>query len=280
MRHSLDPRHILRQHGIRPKKHLGQNFLVDRHALERIIAAADLQEGEAVLEIGPGVGTLTGRLLEHGARVVAVELDPQMVDILRTVIGDQPGFHLVAGDILAFSPESVFSAPYKVIANVPYYITSAIIRHLFEAAVRPSVMILTVQREVAQRVVSRERMSLLAVSVQFYGRPEIVGRIPPGAFYPPPKVDSAILKIVVHPNPPVTVDDVAGFFRVVKAGFSAPRKQLRNSLANGLGQDAKLLDNVLKKAGVDPTRRAETLALEEWAEVQRQLGLQPAGGEQ
>jgi len=262
-----DPRRLLRRYGLRPKKGLGQNFMVDPAAIERVAQAAELTAQDLVLEIGPGLGTLTRRLLELVGRVVAVEIDPQMVRIVGEQLGANPRLRLVAGDILKVDPATLFDAPYKVVANVPYYITSAILRHLLEATVRPTLLVLTMQKEVARRIVSTGRRSLLAVSVQFYGRPRIAGYLPAGAFYPPPKVESAILCVDVAPQPAVDVPNVEAFFRIVKAGFSAPRKQLRNALANGLHRKAEEMDALLARAGVEASRRAETLSLEEWAAV-------------
>ena len=266
-----DPRQLLKQFGLHPRKGLGQNFMVGRHAIEQVIAAADLTGEDSVLEIGPGLGTLTGRLLECAGQVVAVELDQQLVQVLGELLGDQPRLRIVAGDILETNPATLFDTPYKVVANIPYYITSAVLRHLLEAPVRPTVIVLTMQREVAKRIVERERLSLLAVSVQFYGAPRIVARIPPGAFHPPPKVDSAVLRIDVFPEPAVAVKDTDAFFRVVKAGFSAPRKQLRNALSNGLRLPAANMERALRNAGVDPRRRAETVSISEWRDIQEAL---------
>jgi len=266
-----DPRQLLHRFGLRPNKRLGQNFMVDRRAVERIAAAAELQPDDHVLEIGPGVGTLTGRLLELAGDVVAVELDSRMVAALRELYGARPNLRLIAGDILKVDPATLFAGPYKVVANVPYYITSAILRHLLEAAIRPTLIVLTVQKEVAQRIVSTDRLSLLAISIQFYGRPTIAGYLPAGAFYPPPKVESAIIRIEVYPRPAVAVEDAEEFFRVVKAGFSAPRKQLRNALANGLHLAPAQIEAALRRAEIAPTRRAETLALAEWAALHKAL---------
>jgi 16S rRNA (adenine1518-N6/adenine1519-N6)-dimethyltransferase len=267
-----DPRQLLKQFDLRPRKGLGQNFMVGRHAIEQVLAAADLHSDDSVLEIGPGLGTLTSRLLERAGQVVAVELDSELVRVLKELLGNHPRLRIIAGDILETDPASLFDTPYKVVANIPYYITSAVLRHLLEAAVRPSVIVLTMQREVAQRIVDRERLSLLAVSVQFYGAPRIVARIPSGAFHPPPKVDSAVLRVDVHPTPAVAVHDTGAFFRVVKAGFSAPRKQLRNALANGLRLPAGDIEAALQRAGIDPRRRAETISIPEWRDIQEALG--------
>ena len=275
MESDADPRQLLRRFGLRPKKSLGQNFMVGRRAIEQVLEAAELTPADVVLEIGAGLGTLTARLAERASQVVAVELDARMVEVLEQTLGEHPNLQLVAGDILEIDPASLFASPYKVVANIPYYITSAILRHLLEAAVRPTVIVLTTQKEVAQRIVARERLSLLAVSVQCYGRPRVVAHVPRGAFYPPPKVDSAVLRIDVYPAPAVPPADLDAFFRVVKAGFSAPRKQLRNALAHDLGRPAGEIAARLEAAGIDPRRRAETLSLEEWARLSRTLSASP-----
>jgi 16S rRNA (adenine1518-N6/adenine1519-N6)-dimethyltransferase len=275
----IDPREVLRRHGLQPRKGLGQNFLVDRRALERIVAAADLAPHDTVLEVGPGVGQLTRLLSEAAGRVVAVELDRQMVAVLRQELADRPNVQIVEADILEVDPGALAAGrPYKVVANLPYYITSAALRHLLEAQPPPSLLVVTVQQEVAERITAAPgEMSLLAVSVQFYGRPRRVARIPAGAFYPPPKVDSAALRIDVYPpeERPVQVDDVEGFFRVVRAGFGQRRKQLRNSLTAGLRLDSEQVEAALERAGIDSRRRAETLSLAEWAALARELGEQP-----
>ncbi len=269
----VDPREVLRRHGLRPSKALGQSFLVDRAALQRIVDAAELSRSDTVLEVGPGVGQLTRLLAEAAGRVVAVELDPRMVAVLREELRDLPNVEIVEGDILALDPgRPVGGGPYKVVANLPYYITSAAVRHLLEAHPRPTLLVLTVQREVADRMTAGPGdMSLLAVSVQFYGRPRRIARIPAGAFYPAPKVDSAIVRIDVYPEPPVQVEDVPWFFEVVRAGFGQRRKQLRNSLAAGLHLPTDRVEEALRAAGIAPARRAETLSLDEWAALSREL---------
>jgi 16S rRNA (adenine1518-N6/adenine1519-N6)-dimethyltransferase len=285
---------LLRRHGLHLKKRLGQNFLADPVHLDRIVAAAQLGPDDVVLEIGPGVGTLTARLASRARQVVAVELDADLLPALRETLAPFSNVVVVQGDILqldvaqlvsatppAFdgldsldSSDSSLLAPHsssKVVANLPYYITSAAIRHLLTAAVGPELIVLTVQREVAQRIVARPpEMSLLAVSVQFYAQPEIVARIPAGAFYPPPKVDSAILRLRPWPQPPVEAPSEEAFFDVVRAGFGQRRKQLRNSLKSGLNLPAERIEAMLQAAEVAPERRAETLTLAEWARVAAQ----------
>lgn len=286
---------LLRRHGLHLKKRLGQNFLADPVHLDRIVAAAELGPGDVVLEIGPGVGTLTARLANQARQVIAVELDADLLPALRETLAPFSNVFVVQGDILQVdvaqlvsagmsdsdgldssdTSDSPFITPqpsFKVVANLPYYITSAAIRHLLTAAVRPELIVLTVQREVAQRIVARPpEMSLLAVSVQFYAQPEIVARIPAGAFYPPPKVDSAILRLRPWPQPPVDVPSEEIFFDVVRAGFGQRRKQLRNSLKSGLNLPVERVETMLQAAGVAPERRAETLTLAEWAKVTAQV---------
>jgi 16S rRNA (adenine1518-N6/adenine1519-N6)-dimethyltransferase len=269
---------LLRAHGLHPRKHLGQNFLSDRAALERIVAAAELSTDDAVVEVGAGLGTLTRLLAAQAGQVVAIELDGRLLAVLREQVADLVNVQLVHGDILQIADLGFPHLGYKVVANLPYYITSAVLRHFLEKEPRPSVMVVTVQREVAQRIVAGPgEMSLLAVSVQFYGQPRIVARIPAGAFYPPPKVDSAVVRIDVGEKPDVALaegmDDTA-FFRVVRAGFGQKRKTLRNSLSAGLALPPARVEEALTEARVDPRRRAETLSLPEWAEVTRAIARQ------
>ncbi len=267
-----DVRQILRRYGLEPRHELGQHFLVDAGALARIVAAAELTADDAVLEIGAGVGNLTRWLAASAGRVVAVEIDRRFLPVLEAELADCSNVRLVAGDILSLDPSDLMGGPYKVVANLPYAITSAVLRHLLEARLPPERMVVTVQREVAERIVARGgRMSLLAVSVQFYGRPQLLFRLRPGAFSPPPEVESAVVRIDRHSRPPVEVADVDGFFQVVRAGFSQPRKQLVNSLAHGLGISSGEAADALRRAGIDPRIRAERLGLEDWARLTREL---------
>ena len=269
----------LRDAGLHPRKGLGQNFLVDESALQRIIAAANLNKEDFVLEIGAGPGTLTRLLGEQTLRVLAVEIDSNMVNILHTVLAEMRNVDIIQGDILSCSVEKLLDdaglpadQPYKVVANLPYYITSAILRHLLEADRKPSCLVVTVQEEVAKRIIAKPgKMSLLAVSVQLYGVPEIVTRIPAGAFYPVPKVDSAVLRINLSDEPTVDVEDVSRFFTVVRAGFSSRRKQLHNVLSRRLALPGEKVKVALSQCGIEPTRRAQTLTLDEWARLCREL---------
>ncbi len=262
-------RELLRRYDLQPARGLGQHFLLDEGTLTRIASAAQLTPDEAVLEIGAGLGNLTRILAARAGRVVAVEVDRRLLPILEQELAACPTVRLVEGDILALDPAELMGGqPYKVVANLPYGITSAVLRHLLEARVPPQRMVVTVQEEVAERIVARDgRMSLLAVSVHFYGRPQLLFRLPPGSFYPPPEVTSAVLCVDRHAQPPVAVRDVEAYFRLVRAGFSQPRKQLRNSLAAGLGLAPARVAAALQEAGLDPRQRAERLSLEDWARL-------------
>ncbi len=272
---------MLREAGLRPRKGLGQNFLVDPTVPPRIAAAADLAPGDTVIEVGPGLGVLSAVLAAQldpaaGGRLIAVELDDSLAPVLLERMATFPAFSLVQGDILERDPADLVRLPdgtlppYKVVANLPYYITSAVLRHFLEADPPPVVLVVMVQREVAERIAARPPdMSLLAVSVQFYGVPRLLFRVPPGAFHPVPKVESAVLRVDVYPpdGRPVAVADVEHFFAVARAGFGQRRKQLGNSLATGLGQDKAPIAAALAQAGIDSTRRAETLTLAEWGRL-------------
>jgi 16S rRNA (adenine1518-N6/adenine1519-N6)-dimethyltransferase len=273
-----NPRNALDQHQIMPKKSLGQNFLHDPNALDKIVASAELAPTDTVLEVGPGTGALTERLAEAAARVVAVEVDTRMSPILARFDAD-PRVHIVYGDFLDQAIAGLIAPAerYVVVANVPYYITSAILRHVLESTPRPSRIVMTVQLEVAERVVARPGdMSLLAVSAQYYGVPRIAARLNKAVFYPRPDVDSAVLRIDLGERPRVDAPSDALFFRVARAGFGQKRKQLRNSLAEGLSISAEKAAALLERAAIDPRRRAETLTLAEWAALSRAYAAETA----
>ncbi|MFN2115986.1 MAG: 16S rRNA (adenine(1518)-N(6)/adenine(1519)-N(6))-dimethyltransferase RsmA [Anaerolineae bacterium] len=271
------PSELLKRFGVRPRKGLGQHFLVSRSHLARIVGAAELGPSNVVLEVGPGLGVLTDALARRAGRVVAVEIDPGMRRILGETLRQHKNVEVVAADVLKVDPAALIGAPpaperiepgYKVVANLPYNITSAAIRHLLEAPVKPERSVLMLQREVADRILATPGdMSILAVAVQFYATPSLVTTVPAGAFHPRPKVDSAVLSLDTHSALPVDVRDTKLFFRLVRAGFGQKRKQLRNSLAAGLGLDTAAAAALLESAGIDPRRRAQTLSLEEWSRL-------------
>lgn len=260
---------LLHHYDLAPKKGLGQNFLVDPIALQRIADAAQITPDSTVLEIGPGLGSLTRHLANQAQKVVAVELDTRFLPVLGEVLAPWQNVQIVQGDILDLQPDTLMQeSGYLVVANIPYYITSAVIRHLLEASHKPQRIVLTIQEEVAHRVCADAgQYSLLALSVQVYGAPRLAVRIPAGAFYPPPKVNSAALRIDLYDEPRIPAPLLDTFFSLAKAGFSQKRKTLRNSLSGGMGWNAARAEEVLTQAGIDPQRRAQTLTLEEWGRL-------------
>ena len=260
---------LMQKYQLKPKKSLGQNFLVDPQALERIIDVADLDPETSVLEIGAGVGHLTRYLAARAGQVTTVELDPRLIPPLQEVLEPYDNVRIVQGDILELKPGDLMPDDrYLVVANIPYYITSKIIRDMLESRHKPIRMVLTVQYEVAQRICAvAGEMSVLALSVQIYGEPYITSRIPASAFHPPPRVDSASIRVDLYPRPPLDTQGRELFFRLIKAGFQHKRKTLRNSMAAGLGEKKADVEEMLQQAGIDPQRRAETLSLPEWIEL-------------
>jgi 16S rRNA (adenine1518-N6/adenine1519-N6)-dimethyltransferase len=265
----LDTPAILKQFGLRPIKRLGQNFLQDDRAIQEIIRAALILPTDDILEIGPGLGNLTRYLALAAHLVTAVELDKNLFPILESIVSPYKNVRLVQGDILKLDPMELIDKPeYLVVANIPYYITSAVLRHLLESDPHPRRLVLTIQEEVARRICANPgKMSLLSLSVQVYGVPEIVAYIPADAFFPAPKVDSAVLRVEIFPEPLIPVALVDEFFTLMKAGFSQKRKTLRNSLSGGLGMAPSEVEKILAVAGIDPMRRAETLSIEEWEKL-------------
>lgn len=271
----MHPKLILDQYGLTPRQSLGQNFLHDEGLLARIAAAAELAPEDEVLEVGPGLGALTRQLCRLARRVVAVELDGRLLPALEDQLAGCANVELVHADVLSLDPADWFAKPYAVVANVPYYITGAILRHLLESRPRPRRLVLTVQREVADRLTARPpEMSLLAVSVQYYGRVKLVSAIKAGAFWPRPEVDSAVVRVDVEERflgagageHGKKGEEEAAFFRVVRAGFSEKRKQLKNNLRR-LGLSDEAIAAALGSAGIDGRRRAETLRVDEWGRL-------------
>lgn len=266
-----NPKFLMDEHEVQPKKSLGQNFLQDPNTLEKIAAAAELMPDDTVLEIGTGTGALTEVLARQARHVFTIEIDERLKPILEETLSPYKNIYQVYDDILSVDViKLVGPQDFVVVANVPYYITSKILRHLLDAHRRPRRIVLTVQMELAERIIAEPPdMSLLAVSVQFYGKPQIVTRIKPTVFWPRPDVDSAVLLIDTFDEPEVDVPNHDLFFRIVKAGFSQKRKQLKNSLSGGLAIKSQVAGELLEQAGIDVKRRAETLTLSEWAALSR-----------
>jgi 16S rRNA (adenine1518-N6/adenine1519-N6)-dimethyltransferase len=283
-------RAALQRLNIQPTRGMGQNFLVNAHALQNIVDAAELAPDDVVLEVGPGLGVLTWELLQHTAHVVAVELDKRLAARLREEFdasaGQRATLHVLQDDILLLPPLRILTQagivqdemphhapPYKVVANLPYAITSPVLRHFLEHPPAPQMMVVLVQWEVAQRITAPAgKLSMLAHAINMYAEPEIVGQVQASHFMPRPAVDSAILRLWKRPSPAVAVDDIDAFFRVIKAGFLQPRKKLSNALPGGLAAlgyhvSREAAVQAMEEARVSPHRRAETLTLAEWAAV-------------
>jgi 16S rRNA (adenine1518-N6/adenine1519-N6)-dimethyltransferase len=273
----IDSAALLGRYGFRPRKRLGQNFLQNPGALERIAAAARINRNDTVLEIGCGFGSLTRHLAEAAEQVVAIELDVKLAGIARELLKSCANVRLICADILELAPRDLaLPEAYIVAANIPYYVTSPILRHLLESDPAPRRIVLTVQKEVAARICARPPdMSLLGLSVQVYGSAEIVAEISADAFYPKPKVDSAVVRIESYRDPVIPAVLLPVFFRLAKSGFLHRRKTLRNTLAAGLGIPSSEVTELLNRAQIDPQRRAETLTLDEWAVLTSKEALRP-----
>lgn len=273
----MNPREIMDAYNLNPKKSLGQNFMHDPNTIEKIITTAELMPDDIVVEIGPGTGELTARLAHYVRHVMAIEVDERLEPLLENRFAETPNVYFVFQDVLKTDILAlVGNKDFVVVANVPYYITTAIIQHLLEQARRPKRIVMTMQYEVAERICAKPGdMTILSNSVQFYGKAQIVSKLNPAVFWPRPNIDSAILRIDTYEQPIVPVPDEKLFFRIVKAGFSQKRKQLRNSLSGGLQVKSKVAQAYLDSAGIDSQRRAETLTLEEWARLTHAIaGLQ------
>lgn len=262
--------YVCKRFGIHMSKKLGQNFLIRRSVVDEIVAAAELTAGEPVLEIGPGIGTLTQGLAQSGAAVTAVELDRRLLEVLDTTLAQYNNVRVIHGDVLKVNiPEIMNHKPFKVVANLPYYITTPIIMSLLEMKLPIERLVVMVQREVAERMVAQpgtKAYGALSVAVQYYTEPSIVMDVPPRAFMPAPGVTSAVICCRLREKPPVEVADEKLFFRVVKAAFAQRRKTFSNTMKT-TGLDKETIASVLAKANIDGVRRGETFSLQELADV-------------
>lgn len=261
-----NPKHILNQIGIDPIKSLGQNFLHDPNTIEKIVDSAEIMPDEIVLEIGPGAGAITGLLAQRAKQVFSIEIDERLRPILQSQLHSYDNVQVIFQDFLKVDVSALVGAQdFVVVANVPYYITSPIILQLLSLPRLPRAIVLTIQYEVAERIIAQPPdMNRLAVITQLYGMPSIVTKLSAAVFWPRPDVESAVIKIVPHATPIIDIKDVKLFSRLVKAGFSQKRKQLKNALSGGLGIKGKEAELLLNSAGIEPQRRAETLHLSEW----------------
>jgi len=257
---------LLSMYGAKPNTDLGQHFLVENKYLEKIIDTAEPLEGKKVLEIGPGIGIMTKMLSARAEDVIAIEVDPRMVAILKTVCSRCTNLTVKTMDVRNFDPTGL--GKYKIVANLPYYITSGIIRQFLEEKNKPTEMIIMVQKEVAQRICATpNKMNMLGISVQFYGQPKMIGIVPREAFYPTPQVHSAIVKIETYKTPLFSDVSPEKFFDLTRAGFGEKRKQLANALLGFGPYEKEEVIEKLKKAGINSERRAETLSLDEWRKL-------------
>lgn len=258
---------LLKKYGIYPSKRLGQNFLIDKRIFQKIIKAANLSKNDIVLEIGPGIGNLTLELAKEVKKIVAIEKDKKMCEALKEILINLniKNVEIINQDILRVDPKLYTLKSYKIVANLPYYITSPVIRKFLEMEKQPKEMILMVQKEVAKRICAKPpKMSILAVSVQFYAKPEIISFVSKRSFWPQPKVDSTIIKITPCRSVHTIGVNPLLFFKIVKAGFSHPRKQLINNFSKKLKINKEKIKNWLLENRIQPSQRAETLTLKDW----------------
>lgn len=262
--------YICKRFGIQMSKKLGQNFLIRRSVVDDIVYAADVKEGDPVLEVGPGIGTLTQGLAQAGANVKAIELDRRLLDVLGHTLESYDNVEIIHGDVLKVNiPQIMNHKPFKVVANLPYYITTPIIMSLLESKLPIERLVVMVQKEVAERMVAKpgsKAYGALSVAVQYYTMPEIVLDVPPKAFLPAPEVTSAVIRCILRQEPPVKVHDEALFFRVVKAGFAQRRKTFSNTMKT-TGLKKEFIDEILRQAHIDGSRRGETFTLQEFADI-------------
>ena len=262
--------YICKRFDIKMSKKLGQNFLIKRGIVDEIVHAAELTPGEPVLEVGPGIGTLTQGLAQSGADVTAIELDRRLLEVLDTTLASYDNVRIIHGDVLKLDVPSIMNhKPFKVVANLPYYITTPIIMSLLESKLPIERLVVMVQKEVALRMVAKpgtKDYGALSVAVQYYTEPDIVLDVPPKSFLPAPAVTSSVIRCVLRDKPPVDVIDEKLFFRVVKAGFAQRRKTFANTMkTTGLSKDR--IEELLTKANIDGQRRGETFTLQEFADV-------------
>jgi 16S rRNA (adenine1518-N6/adenine1519-N6)-dimethyltransferase len=291
----ISPKLLLKQYNLHPSRHLGQNFLTDKSALNKIISAADLSPDDTILEVGPGLGVLTLELAKRAKKIIAAEKDRKMAEILKHVLDDEniKNVEIIEGDILKLLASlnrtaitgkadlnfqllnkllitNYQSQNYKLVANIPYYLTSPLIRKFLETENQPSLIVLLIQKEVAQRICAKPpKMSLLSVATQFYAEPKIISYVSRKSFYPQPKVDSAIIRISPRATEIESLgrDSISNFFKLAKAGFAHPRKQLINNLSAGLDINREEIEKILLESNLKPTMRPSELSVDKWVEL-------------
>lgn len=259
----------LKKLGLFAKKEFGQNFLINNQVLEEICNAAKIQKDETILEIGPGPGGLTQKLLQKTNQVIAIEFDPEMIKLLQNNLGPQANLKIIHQNALEYIPTQ---PNYKIVANIPYHITSPLLRHyLLEVEHKPSLVILMIQDEVAQKITDHKNQSVLSLQVKVFGEPKYLFKVPKNDFYPAPKIDSAVISIQAFPKPLVSPEMLNQFFKTIKIGFSQKRKKLMNSFLSTNRFAKQKLEEIFAKSGIDPDRRPQTLSIEEWKQLSQNL---------
>lgn len=264
---------ILKTANIKINKVLGQNFLIDQKVVQDMVEAADLTNTDTVLEVGPGLGILTEKISQNNHKVLAIEKDKNLVPYLKNKFKNNKNVEIINQDILKLQTTDyeLLTAHYKIIANLPFYLTSRFLRLFLEYKNKPTVMVLLMQKEVAERIVAQKDKSILSIACELYSEPKIIRQVSRKSFYPKPDIDCAIIKFKVFKKPQYDIEDIKLFFRIVKAGFSARRKQIHNNLAAGLSFSSSQIKKILKKVNIDPQRRAQTLSLEEWYKLYKTI---------
>jgi len=262
---------ILKRYKLLPKKGLGQNFLIEKEAILDLIRAAEIKKEDTILEIGPGLGTLTKELCKLAKRVIGVEKDKRLADFLKDTYKDYNNLEIINDDILKIDLQNIIKEEYKVVSSLPFYISSPLFRKFLEGEGKPKEMTLIVQREIAEKVVAKPgRLSILGVFVQIYAEPSLVKFIKCSSFWPKPKVEAAILKLYLLENPRFDIESKK-FFRIVKGGFGERRKKLINSLSGGLALSRDFISKILEEIKIKNDARAEDLSLEEWYKLYQKL---------
>ena len=268
---SQDIKNYLRASGLRPKDYFGQNFLIDEQVLGEIVQAAEISSKDTILEVGPGLGVLTTELVKQAKKVLAIEKDSKLIPLLESNLSGHKNLEIKNQDILKFNFEKELTESYKVVSNIPYYLTSHLFRILLNLKNKPQSIVFLVQKEVAERIVAAPgELSVLGISIQIFGEPEIISVVSKDSFWPTPKVDSAIIRIKTKNRFP-KIEDHKLFFRIVKVAFAGKRKQIHNTLYNGFKIDKKLLEELLLKCGVSMTNRAQELSIEQWIKIYQEL---------
>lgn len=264
---------LLRHYHLNPNKTYGQNFLMDETVLEDMIDEAGIIATDTVLEIGPGIGNLTERLLKRAGRVVSIEKDPQFLNVLKALAKDHKDFEYIVGDALTVNFQGLLAGkPYKVVANIPYYITGKIVQLFMKAEHKPVSLTLLMQKEVAQNIVAKPgNLNLLAISTQLYAEAKLVTIVQANKFYPAPKVDSAVVHITLHRKPKYKLSDEKKLFRILRACFAGKRKQLHNTLTNNLKLEKIAVEKILKELNIDPAARPQQLTIDQWLSLADKL---------